>query len=782
VDVGSDPTVAELLSQVKGVTLGGYSHQDLPFEQVVEVLQPTRSLSHSPLFQVVLSLNNTPANDGLTLPGLTLSGMETPHVTTHFDLSLALRDVGDALVGGIEYASDLFDEATVTRWAGHFECLLTAMVADEDQRVRALPLLSAAERHQVLAAFNDTATAYPQDGLIHGLFEAQAARTPEATALVHEAQTLSYAELNRRANQVAHRLIGLGVKPDDRVAICTERSVEMVVGLLGILKAGGGYVPLDPTYPQDRLTYMLEDSAPVALLTQSGLADAVSRWLPEDSRLPVVVLDGVAAELASQPTHDPDAQALGLGPDHLAYVIYTSGSTGKPKGVMNQHGGLCNLAIAQRDLFGVNPDSRVLQFASFSFDASISEVVMTLCGGAALYLTSRNDIMPGEALLATLDRHGVTHVTLPPSALQLCEPSEAPAGLTLIVAGEALPPVLAQRWMGQQRLFNAYGPSETTVCASAYLCAGDFAGSVPIGRPIANAQIYILDERLQPVPVGVAGELYIGGAGVARGYLNRPELTAERFIKDPFSTQPDARMYKTGDLGRWLPDGKIEYLGRNDFQVKIRGFRIELGEIEAKLSACAGVREAVVLAREDVEGDKRLVAYVVPQSGVTLSASELRDALSRELAEYMVPSAFVTLEALPLTPNGKLDRKALPAPDQSSVASRAYEAPVGEVEQTIAEIWQELLGLERVGRHDHFFELGGHSLLAVRLTARVQEAFDVDVSLKSVFEEPTLSSYSDLVLQACLDSYKEDDISSLGIDLHGLSDAELKDILEKGEA
>jgi amino acid adenylation domain-containing protein len=772
VDLGPDPRVSELLSQVKGVTLGGSTHQDVPFEQVVEALQPARSLGHSPLFQVMLTLDNTPSGGGLQLPGLTLSPVETPHVTTHFDLSLLLVDAGEGMAGGLEYASALFDRETVTRYVEQFTRVLEAMVANADQRISELPLLSQSDRHRLLVAFNDTARAYPRDGLIHGLFEAQVARSPEATALVYEAQTLSYAALNRRSNQVAHRLLALGVKPDDRVAICAERSVEMVVGLLGILKAGGAYVPLDPGYPAERLAYMLSDSAPVALLTQTALLDAVSSWLPSEQSLPVVVLDGaVGSELESQPMHNPAVAELGSG--HLAYVIYTSGSTGQPKGVMVEHAGLCNLAVAQRELLAVDCESRMLQFASFSFDASVYEITIALCSGASLCLASRDDIMPGDALLATLHRHGVTHVTLPQSALQLCEVSQAPTGLTLIVAGEALPPALAQRWAGQQRLFNAYGPSETTVCASAYLCQGDVAGSVPIGRPIANTQIYILDERLQPVPLGVVGELYIGGAGVARGYLNRPALTAERFIHDPFSAEPHARMYKTGDLGRWLPDGNIAYVGRNDFQVKIRGFRIELGEIETKLSACASVREAVVIAREDVEGDKRLVAYVVPHAGMTMSAAELRESLSRELAEHMVPSAFVSLEALPLTPNGKLDRKALPAPDATAVASRAYEAPIGEVEHAIASIWQELLGLEQVGRHDHFFELGGHSLLAVQVVVRIQEVFNVKVSLKDMFESKSIVELGQFVSSAQLSLYSKEDINRLTAEIDELSDEEL---------
>uniref|UniRef100_UPI0005513680 amino acid adenylation domain-containing protein n=1 Tax=Andreprevotia chitinilytica TaxID=396808 RepID=UPI0005513680 len=727
------PSVQTLLQQVKASTLAAYGHQDLPFEQVVDALQPPRSLSHSPLFQSLFTLNNTPQGQALGLPGLTLQVLDTPHHTTQFDLSLSLHEDGTGLVGQLQYATDLFDAETIARLAAHFEIVLTGMVDNDQQAISRLPLLTMAQQQHITHGFNTNQADYPHEALMQQLFEQYAEQQPDATALIFEDQTLSYGELNRRANQLAHHLIGLGIRPDDRVALCIERSLDMIIGLLGILKAGGAYVPLDPAYPAERLAYMLSDSQPVVLVTQAALRET----LPAID-VPMVALDAEAA-LVDQATSNP--VLAGLTSHHLAYVIYTSGSTGQPKGVMVEHRGVCSLASAQRTAFEVRPDSRVLQFASLSFDASLFEVTLALCCGAVLVVAPKSALMPGVALQQTLHHQRITHVTLPASALNAwATPTDLPP-LSLIVAGEALPPALARRWARHHQLFNGYGPTETTVCAAIHPCDAEAApsASVPIGKPFTNVRIYLLDAHRQPVPLGVVGEIHIGGVGGARGDLHRPELTAERFVPDPFNIDPTARMYKTGDLGRWLPDGSVEYAGRNDFQVKIRGFRIELGEIEAKLTACAGVREAAVIAREDVPGEKRLVAYVVPQAGVGLIAATLRQQLSQSLADHMLPSAFVSLDSLPLTPNGKLDRKALPVPDQSSVISRAYEAPQGEVEQTIAAVWQNLLGLERVGRHDQFFELGGHSLLAVQLVSRLRDVLGLEIPVSQLFAYPTVS-------------------------------------------
>uniref|UniRef100_UPI00068B5399 non-ribosomal peptide synthetase n=1 Tax=Andreprevotia chitinilytica TaxID=396808 RepID=UPI00068B5399 len=747
VKLDANPGVGELLAQVKASTLAAYSHRDLPFEQVVDVLQPPRSLSHSPLFQSLFTLNNTPQGQALGLPGLTLQVLETPHHTTQFDLSLSLQEDDAALSGRLEYATDLFDAETIARLAGHFETVLAGMVENDRQAVSRLPLLTAAQRQQLIHDFNATTANYPVEPLIHQLFEAQAAAQPASTALIFEGQTLSYGELNARANQLAHHLIQLGVQPDDRVALCLERSLDLVVSLLGILKAGGAYVPLDPTYPVERLAYMLVDSQPVALITQADL-----RTVLPTAAVPVVVVDA-EPRCAAQPSTNP--VVAGLSPRHLAYVIYTSGSTGLPKGVMNQHDGVVNRLLWAQDTYRLLADDRVLQKTPFGFDVSVWEFFLPLLAGAQLVLARPNGHQDPHYLAGLIETAGITTLHFVPSMLHVFldqVPSLRGSALRRVLcSGEALPHALQQRFharFAEVELHNLYGPTEAAIDVTACQCRPDaFAGIVPIGKPIANIQLYILDAQGQPVPLGVAGELHIGGIGVARGYLNRPELTAERFIADPFSSDVSARLYKTGDLGRWLPDGNIEYLGRNDFQVKIRGLRIELGEIEARLAACAGVREVVVLAREDVPGDKRLVAYLVAQDGITLSTAELRQQLSDSLADYMLPSAFVTLDAFPLTPNGKLDRKALPAPDQTAVISRAYEAPRGEVEQTIAAIWQDLLGLERIGRHDQFFELGGHSLLAVQLVSRLRAALGVALSLRELFAQPTVLGLAGLVAQ-----------------------------------
>jgi amino acid adenylation domain-containing protein len=735
-DLSGDPTFIELLDRVREVSLGAYAHQDLPFEQLVEAVQPNRDTSHHPLFQVMFMMGSE-SRTPPALPGLTFSAVDSSAGIAKFDLTLQLASSGDSLQACIEYSTELFEASTIERMLDHLVNLLNAITSDPARRLSELSMLSDAERRQILVEFNNSAAEFPSDRLIHQLFEERAAAHPQATALVYEDETLSYEQLNCRANQLAHHLVKLGIRPDDRVAICVERGLSMVIGLFGILKAGGAYVPLDPAYPADRLAYMLGDSTPVALVTQASLAGS----FPQN--IPMVVLDHSATGLHQQPVTNPDSAALGLTPNSLAYVIYTSGSTGLPKGAMNHHRGLCNLATAQTRMLNVGAGSRVLQFASFSFDASIWEIVMALGSGAGLHLASRDSLMAGEPLLNTLRRHQITHVTLPSSALAAFGDDVELHHMTMVLAGEALPPALARQWASKHRLFNAYGPTETTVCATAHLCTTEEGSIVPIGRPIDNMQIYVLDSHLQPVPIGVAGEIYIGGTGVARGYLNRPELNAERFIADRFSADPDAQLYKTGDLGRWLSNGEVEYLGRNDFQVKIRGFRIELGEIEARLLACKGVHEAVVVAREDVPGDKRLVAYVVPEDGHELDAAGLRAQLSSVLADYMVPAAFVSLPAFPLNSNGKLDRRALPAPTLTSVVTRTYEAPRNAVEEVLAGIWSELLGVNQLGIRDNFFELGGHSLLATQVVSRIRETFQMELPLRVLFEAPSVAGLSE---------------------------------------
>ncbi|MGJ7902565.1 amino acid adenylation domain-containing protein, partial [Lysobacter sp. 1R34A] len=726
IEVDGQASVAELLGRVRATMLDAYAHQDLPFEQVVEAVQPARSLSYSPLFQTMFAFNNTPGGGTLQLPGLELESIGRPPHTAHFDLELALTDSGDSLQGNLSFATDLFERETIERYAGYFVRLLEAMVADAQCPVGRLPWLPAAERELVLERFNDTAFDYPRERLLHQPFEAQVRSTPDATALVCGDERLSYAELNRRANRIAHRLLALGVRADDRVAICLERGPALVAGVLGILKAGAAYVPLDPNYPPDRLAYMLADSAPMALLSQQSL-----RGLLGEASVPVLMADDAA--LNGQPEHDPVVD--GVTACHLAYVIYTSGSTGQPKGVAIEHANAANFIAWANANFSREQLSNTLFSTSINFDLAVYELFAPLSVGAQITLV--------RDVLATDAASPLSLINTVPSGINaLLQSGGVPASTrTVNLAGEPLKRALVEQLFAQTEVTtvaNLYGPTETTTYSTwvAMDRNGGFASH--IGKPVANTRIYIVDAHLQPVPVGVVGELYIGGEGVARGYLHRPELTAERFVRDPFVADETARMYKTGDLGRWRADGTIEYLGRNDFQVKIRGFRIELGEIESRLAACEGVREAVVVAREGEGGDKRLIAYVVPDDGVALSAASLREQLSRSLAEFMLPSAFVTLDALPLTPNGKLDRKALPAPGDEAVIRREFEAPQGDTETALAAIWCELLGLERVGRHDRFFELGGHSLLALQLVTRLRSTLGLEFALREVFAQPSL--------------------------------------------
>jgi amino acid adenylation domain-containing protein len=571
--------------------------------------------------------------------------------------------------------------------------------------------------------------------LIQQWVEARARRTPDATALVYDDEALSYAELNRRANRWASKLRSMGVVPDSRVALCMQRGIDLIVAMLATLKAGGAYVPLDPAYPAERLAYMLADSRPQVVLTQAGLAGVLhagsAPMLRFDSR--GSALDGIE--------HSPaDPRVPELRPQHLAYVIYTSGSTGQPKGVMNHHAGLANLIPQLAELFQVDETSRVLQFASPSFDASVLEIALALCHGATLCLAPREAMMPGEPLLEILRRHRVTHLTVPPSALSVLEPGATlPSVRTLVVAGEACPPAVVRRWAGAHRMINIYGPTETTIFVTAHHCQPNQQGSTPIGRPIGNVPIQILDAQGRPVAEGEAGEIFVGGIAVARGYLDRPELTAQRFVEASSSTVRDNRLYKTGDLGRWLPDGGIEYLGRSDHQVKIRGYRIELGEIEARLEECAQVHQAVVLAREDVPGDKRLVAYLAPaQPGARIEFDAIRAQIARFLPAHMLPNAWVAVAEFPLTPNGKVDRQALAAPPEIAETGAPYEAPQGEFEIELAGIWCEVLRLARVGRHDNFFLLGGHSLLATQVASRVRQRLGKELHLRAVFETPTL--------------------------------------------
>ncbi|NWB98760.1 amino acid adenylation domain-containing protein [Pseudomonas gingeri] len=756
VDLSEQPTTESLLARIKAVTLGAQAHQDLPFEQVVEVVKPVRSLSHSPIFQAMLTWQDL-GNTDVSLGGLQLESLDTASTLAKFDLSLDLGEAQGRLFGSLEYATALFDEGTMVRYLGYFQRLLEAMVADDRQVLEQVPLIDAVEREQLLVGLNATNVPYPQDSTIHQLFEQQVLAQPKAIAVAFQAQRLSYAELNHQANRLAHHLIGLGIGPDDRVAICVERGVEMMIGLLGVLKAGAAYVPLDPAYPAERLAYMIEDSQPSALLTQRALLESLPAL-----DLPLLLLDDEQRE--TFPERDDNPVVPTLGARHLAYVIYTSGSTGNPKGVMIEHRGLVNYSLDAARLFGLTPADTVLQQNTLNFDLSVEEIFPALLAGATL--APSREIFGSEGTQDHGIRPTFLHMTAAHWHTLAAEWHNQPqvaqqrlADVRLInVTGDALSAQKLKLWdevrPAHTRLINTYGPTEATVsCTAAYVTHDAVAGSegsgnATIGKPMANTRIYLLDAHQQPVPYGVAGEIFIGGDGVARGYLNLEQVNAERFLVDPFSNSADARMYKTGDLARYMADGRIEYLGRNDFQVKVRGFRIELGEIESRLGNCTGVKEAVVIAREDRPGEKRLVAYVVAQPEASLDAAGLRAELAPQLAEYMLPSAFVVLDALPLTPNRKLDRKALPAPADDAFASRTYEAPHGRIEQIVAGIWQDLLGIEQISRHDRFFELGGHSLLAVSLIDRLRKQ-GLNASVRTVFTAP---SVQEMALAISLDN------------------------------
>ncbi|MEJ2637131.1 MAG: amino acid adenylation domain-containing protein, partial [Calditrichia bacterium] len=651
-------TFRGLLETVKETSLEAFKNQDLPFEILVEELRPDRNMSQSPLFQVLFVYQNVPVGD-FALPNLRVSNVEIESRTAKYDLTLVLGELPEGeLSVELEYDTDLFDRDTIQRFLEHFRILLENVLLHPDMHIESLPFLPKDELSRLLVEWNKTKTNFDTKPCIRSLFEQQAAQTPDMPALNHNGFTLTYDELNRQSNRLAHYLRKIGVGPEVVVGVYMERSAEMIVAILGILKAGGAYLPLDPDYPLQRLTYMAEHSGSDILLTQRKLTSK----LPKD-RMKVVFLDGQQAELAGESAEN---LPLNIAPGNLAYIIYTSGSTGTPKGVMINQIGLCNLTLSYIKRINLKPGKRVLQFFSLSFDGSVADIFMALCSGSTLFIIPREKVMDISELTRFLKSNKITNFVMTPSVLEMISNNDLPYLETVVCGGESFTRRTVEPWLADKNFYNIYGPTEITV--------GSLIGrieenilrneTVPMYDPIPNMRHYILDSRLNPVPIGVPGELYIGGIGLARGYLKRPDLTAERFIPEAFGNSPGERLYKTGDLVRYLPDGKIEFLGRKDFQVKVRGFRIELGEIEAVLDKHDQIKSAIVVVREDIPGDKRLAAYIVATDGKVPRQSELREFLLKDLPDYMVPSTFVFLEKLPLTPNGKVDRRALPAPDQ----------------------------------------------------------------------------------------------------------------------
>jgi len=739
-DLSGDPTFRQLIARGRTVVLEAFEHQDLPFEKLVEELHPDRNLNHSPLFQVMFAFQNLPVQ-ALALSGLTLSPVEVDSETTKFDLALLIEDPADKLKAVLEYNTDLFDGDTIERMLGHYQILLEGIVENSERKISELPLLTEAEKHQLLVEWNDTKREYPQDKCIHELFEEQVARTPDSIAVVFEGGQLTYGELNAKANQLAHYLRKQGVGPEVLVGICVERSPQMVFGLLAILKAGGAYVPLDPEYPKERLVFQLEDTKARVLLTQERLLGD----LPDhDGR--VICLDRDWAEIARESAANPES---GVTAENLAYVIYTSGSTGKPKGVMIQHSSLVNYLSGFND-HSLGQSLQTLPTTTKpTFDASLKQLFAPFLRGDRVWIISDEVAQePAKVCQALASRAGSSLNCVGSfwhAILSMINSSETlmPAMdmSSLLLGGESISRQLVERTFSlfpSAAVWNLYGPTEAT--ANATIGRIVHGGRVTLGRPLPNVEIFILDSYLHPVPIGIPGELYIGGKCLARGYLNRLELTAEKFITHSFDGEPARRLYKTGDLARYLADGDIEFLGRIDDQVKIRGYRIELGEIESVLAQHPCVGQSVVAVWEDSPGDKRLVAYIVALQNPSPPINEFREYLRRKLPEYMIPSAFMFLEALPLMPNGKVDRKSLPAPDRDGdKLEQAYAAPRSPTEEILAGIWAEVLKLNQVGVHDNFFDLGGHSLLATQVVSRIRGSFKIDFPLRKIFETPTIA-------------------------------------------
>jgi amino acid adenylation domain-containing protein len=738
-DLTGNPTFQELVERMHSMITAAFSHADVPFELVMQELQPERNAGQNALFQVLFALEPAPP----ALPsGWSLLPVQVEMQSARSDLSLIMTEYPEGLHSSLEYRTDLFDAATIERMVGHWLTLLEAAVAHPTEPLATLPILPERECHQMLVEWNATQAPYPEDTPLHHLIEEQVEQTPDAVAVSFAGHHLTYHALNEQANRLAHHLREKGVGPDTLVGIFVERSLEMVIGLLGILKAGGAYVPLDPTYPSDRLAFMLEDAQAPMLVTQSHLVSRLPTYTAS-----VVCLDVCGEALQQQPTSNPFPLSTA---SNLAYVIYTSGSTGRPKGVQICHRSVVNFLTSMRAQPGLSAEDRLLAVTTLSFDIAALEIYLPLLVGAQVIIASTAIASDGEALIQTLTQKNITVMQATPITwhILLAAGWQGNPQLKIFCGGEALPPDLAQQLLPKVAvLWNLYGPTETTIWSAVWEIKPE-QNPISIGRPIANTDFYLLDTHLQLVPVGVPSELFIGGDGLARGYLHRPELTDERFIMNPFRNDGTARIYRTGDLAYYQPDGTVVVIGRLDHQVKVRGFRIELGEIEAVLSQHPSVQQAVVVVREDTPGDKRLVAYVVPHAEQQPTVNGLHQQVQQRLPAYMVPSAFMMMEAFPLTPNGKIDRRALPAPDTTRMdGASTFVAPKTFLHQQLATIWEDLLQVHPIGIRDNFFELGGHSLLAMRLLNRMKQASGKDLPLSTLFAGATIEQVAQTLLQ-----------------------------------
>ena len=776
-NLSGNPTFREFLGRVRETALEAYANQEVPFEKLVAELRPERGANRTPLFQVMFVLQNTPSPN-IEISGLSLRPLQLKRRTSKFDLTLQVEEEANGLRACLEYNTNLFAPVTMQSMLAHFQNLLEAVVANPAQRLSDLSFMSEAERHKLLVEWNNTGAEYSSDACIHELFEAQVEKTPQAIAAEFDSEQITYQQLNRRANQLAHYLIKQGVGPEVLVGICVERSLEMLVSIFGVLKAGGAYLPLDPTYPRERIAFMIEDANLAFIVTEQRFAKDLS-----SAHARLIRVDSEARIIANEPDDNPDAD---VASHNLAYVIYTSGSTGNPKGVEVEHRSLVNFSTGVVSDYGIEASDRILQFGSLCFDVSAEEIYPALICGATVVLRTDEMINSVRDFLRHCANWSITVMDLPTAywheltdALDR-EDLKLPVSVRLVIVGgeKALPHRLEtwkRRVSNSVRFLNTYGPTETTIAVT--MCdlghEAEWRKNIPIGRPMRNTSVYVLDEFLHPVPTGVQGELYIGGAGVARGYLNRPELTAEKFITNPFVENAGARLYKTGDLVRYRHDGNLEFLGRIDNQIKIRGFRVELEEIERALRTHTQITNTVVVLREDSSGDKRLVAYVVPRPETQPAFIELRNFLKAKLPSYMLPAAFETIDALPLMPNGKVDRRALPEPQSTPQDTReAFVPPTKPIEQVLASAWRDALKLERVGIHDNFFELGGHSLLAARVVSSVRNELNVQLGMVDVLRSPTIAELAALLEERACPEEDESRLATLLQEIGQLSDEE----------